>query len=88
MERRRIQSRGGLDGARAVLMAFAMKAAPPREPASARLTLEDVAERLNLERKTVIELTESGELRCLRIGKKKIYRFREAWLEEFIERTR
>lgn len=58
---------------------------PPPVAEGARLTIKDVAERLNVDRRTVGQLIASGRLRFVRLGR--VYRFREAWVEEFIDRA-
>jgi excisionase family DNA binding protein len=47
------------------------------------LTIEDVAARLNVNRRLVRKLMDEGRLRFVRVGN--VYRFREAWLEAFID---
>ena len=56
---------------------------PATKEADPLLSLRDVADRLNVGLETVRQLALRGEIRFLRVGK--IYRFRESWLEQFIE---
>ena len=47
------------------------------------LSAEEVAERLSLSRKTVLEFARKGTLPCIRIGKN-VVRFSESALEKFL----
>jgi excisionase family DNA binding protein len=48
------------------------------------LTVKQVAERLGVHPDTVRDLALRGEIRFVRVGRQ--IRFRELWVEEFIER--
>lgn len=52
------------------------------------LTINDVAERLQVSHDTVDRLRKSREIRFLRLGNRRCYRTTEADLQDFIERRR
>jgi excisionase family DNA binding protein len=62
----------------------------PTEPPMLRLqepllSVDEVARRLNCDRRTVRNLTIRGGLRFVRVGR--LLRFRDAWVEDYIERS-
>ena len=56
-------------------------AEPP--PDGARLTIKDVAARLNVNHQTVRQLIKTGAMRSVRVGG--VYRFRQEWIDAFID---
>jgi DNA binding domain, excisionase family len=65
-------------------MRAAIPEAPP-VPDGATLTIKDVCRRLNVNHQTVRALIRTGAIHYLRVGR--VYRFREAWIQEFIDRA-
>lgn len=59
----------------------------PAEAVRQLLTPDDVAERLNVSRKTVARVTENGELRAVRIARM-VVRYDSGDVEEYIERKK
>ena len=51
-----------------------------------KLTMDDLAERLNSSRRTVIRLKDSGELPCYKVGK--LVRFSESDFQAYLARSR
>jgi len=49
-------------------------------------SVEEVAERLNVDPQTVRRLALKGEIRFIRVGRN--FRFTDAWIDQFIERQR
>ena len=64
--------------------AAVLPAAPPPVD-GARLTIADVCDRLNIDRRTVRALIDARLLRFVKVGR--VYRFRAAWVDDYIDRS-